>query len=326
LRESFIVAGVGFTEGVMNRRIQPLSRSARIALAVGAVSLVFAVILLAPGWIVDLDMGGRTVDDAKRLEAAGQARQTLTQVVAGIAVLLGAYAAFRRLRVSEAELQVSRDGQVTERFTRAVEHLGATNPDVRIGGIYALDRIARNSPEDADAVTTILSAFARSHAPWPAIASGTEPKNAHPSASLPPTLASRAGDVQAAVTVLGRLPRTASSEIARLSLTDLRRSRMWGLNFDHAHFGISSLVRARLGDCSLVGADLGECDLRDADLSGADLTGAVLWGADLTGANVTNALLGGVKFDANTTWPEGFDPKAHGCVLVTEPRSHYRRR
>ena len=139
-------------------------------------------------------------------------------------------------------------------------------------------------------------------------------------------LATRAGDAQAAVTVLGRLPRTSNSETARLSLTDLRRSRMWGLNFDHAHFGMSSLAGARLNDCSLMYADLGDCDLRGVDLTGADLTGAMLWGADLTGANLHHATLDDAKFDVRTTWPEGFDPKARGCVLVTEPRNHYRRR
>jgi pentapeptide repeat protein len=307
----------------------PSSRLARAALASGVVLIILAFILLAPGLIVDMDVGRRALDSAKRVEAAGQARQTLTQAIAGIAVLLGSYAAFRRLRVSEAELQVSRDGQVTERFTRAVEHLGAPNVDVRIGGIYALERIARNSPDDGDAVTEILSAFVRSHSPWPAPPPAADPKTAGVPASSPsppPTLATRASDAQAALTVLGRLPRTSNSEIARLSLVDLRRSRMWGLNFDHAHFGVSSLAGARLGDCSLVGADLGHCDLRGADLSDANLTGAMLWGADLTGANLTNATFVDVKFDANTKWPEGFDPKARGCVLVTEPRSHYRRR
>ncbi|PRX12646.1 pentapeptide repeat-containing protein [Actinoplanes italicus] len=282
----------------------------------------FAIIFLAPGLIVDLDMGDQPLDGVKRIEATGQARQTLTQAIAGAAVLLGAYAAFRRLRVNEAELRVSRDGQVTERFTRAVDHLGATNMDVRIGGIYALERIARNSPDDCDAVTAILSAFVRGHAPWPGSSSAGD--------VLPvlqqPTLAMRASDVQSAVTVLGRLHRASSSELPRLTFVDLRRARMWGLCFDHALFGVSSLAGARLGDCSLVGADLGDCDLREADLSGADLAGAMLWGADLAGANLNGAVLNGAKFDARTKWPEAFDPTARGCISVSDPKSHYRRR
>jgi hypothetical protein len=54
-------------------------------------------------------------------------------------VLLGAFFTWR-------QLQISREGQVTDRFTRAVDQLGHPEVDVRLGGIYALERIAKDSP------------------------------------------------------------------------------------------------------------------------------------------------------------------------------------
>ena len=43
--------------------------------------------------------------------------------------------------------ELAERGQVTDRFTKAIEQLGSDKLDVRIGGIYALERIARDSAE-----------------------------------------------------------------------------------------------------------------------------------------------------------------------------------
>jgi type II secretory pathway component PulM len=45
-------------------------------------------------------------------------------------------------------------GQVTDRYTKAIEQLGSSTIDVTLGGIHALERIARDSPE-----TTLLFVF-----------------------------------------------------------------------------------------------------------------------------------------------------------------------
>jgi hypothetical protein len=50
---------------------------------------------------------------------------------------------------------------VTARYTKAIEQLGSGKLDVRIGGIYALERIAHNSPQDQPAVLEVLAAFIR---------------------------------------------------------------------------------------------------------------------------------------------------------------------
>ena len=57
-------------------------------------------------------------------------------------------------------------------------------------------------------------------------------------------------------------------------------------------------------------ANLGGADLRNARLNGADLKGSNLRLADLSGAD-----LEGVKYNSNTLWPEGFDPRSRGAVI-----------
>jgi hypothetical protein len=63
---------------------------------------------------------------------------------------------------------LSREGQVTDRYTKAIEQLGSDKLDVRIGGIYALERIARDSRDDHPQVVEVLTAYVREHARWPA--------------------------------------------------------------------------------------------------------------------------------------------------------------
>jgi hypothetical protein len=58
---------------------------------------------------------------------------------------------------------------VTDRYTKAIEQHGSDKLDVRIGSIYALERIARDSARDHPTVMEVLTAFIRerSREPWP---------------------------------------------------------------------------------------------------------------------------------------------------------------
>jgi hypothetical protein len=91
---------------------------------------------------------------------------TLAQILGGTALLSGLYFTWRTL-------QVNREGQVTERFTQAIDQLGKIDNEgnqlleVRLGGIYALERMARESEENHWPIMEILTAYFRHHAPWP---------------------------------------------------------------------------------------------------------------------------------------------------------------
>jgi hypothetical protein len=284
------------------------------------VIMVLAMVVFLPSWLVDLDLGGSRVAPDERLTAINNARGTLLQAAAGVFLAVGAYATWRRVRINEEELQASRDGQVTERYARAVEHLGHASTDVRMGGLFALERISRNSPRDRDAIIAIVSAYVRGHSPWPP----SDPA-ADPDADVP-SLALRAYDVQAAITVLGRLRQEETDELIRIPRTDLRNARMWGLRFDRAIVSNCALRGARLSSSVLRGADLGQSDARGARFDGSDLCGANLRGADLrhsglSGADLresdlTGALLAGARADQATRWPVGFDPGKAGVTFV----------
>jgi hypothetical protein len=153
------------------------SRPRRLLLAVvgvGAAAFVFwLVIILAPRLLVpsvsteslsDVDDRAKRHElQDNRLKLQNDARTTLLQALAGGVLLLGAYFTYR-------QLQVTREGQITDRYSKAVDQLGEASEDkvdVRLGGIYALERIANDSPKDQAQVAEVLSAFVRGHAPWP---------------------------------------------------------------------------------------------------------------------------------------------------------------
>ncbi len=75
---------------------------------------------------------------------------------------------------------------------------------------------------------------------------------------------------------------------------------------------------ADLRGANLTGANLTGADLSGAYLSGADLREANLAGADLSEAFLSDAHLRLARYNADTKWPEGFDPEAAGAVLVED--------
>ena len=54
---------------------------------------------------------------------------------------------------------------VTERFSKAVEHLQSKEETVRIGGIYALERIAKDSKKDYWTIMDVLTSYVRENYP-----------------------------------------------------------------------------------------------------------------------------------------------------------------
>jgi hypothetical protein len=236
----------------------------------------------------------------------GRIRTGLVALTAGAVAVIGAYFTARTF-------QLSRRGQNTDRFARAIEHLGHKSVDVRVGGIYALEDLARDSRAHRDQVIEVLVAYVREHSPWP-------PRDADAEATPPPA----AVDVRAVIKVLARRDTTRDPERAlRLDLgstnlrevlaagLSLRGGRLWRARLDGA-----ILPSADLTGANLVGARFDDASLRDATLDGAALTAASLRDADLEGVQYdSKTKWDGAVYSDGTTWPtDEFDPVAVGAV------------
>jgi hypothetical protein len=233
--------------------------------------------------------------------ARAQVFGSLAQLVTGAAILAGLLFTWRNFRLAQS-------GQVTERFTKAIGQLGDEQLAVRLGGIYALEQLARDAPERYQwTVVEVLSAFVRTRAPWKGEQNapfGEEGDRPFTETRDPPA---PAADVQAVLTVLGRRVLTKEErEKTRLetrtpgvrmlgrphldlSGTDLRGAYLHGARFQRADLRGSNLQGANLMGARLHQADLRGASLEDADLAAADLTEATLFSARLKGANLTSA-------------------------------------
>jgi Pentapeptide repeats (8 copies) len=246
----------------------------------GVVGVLWVVLVAAPPWFVhDRSLEG--------LKAQNEVRTTLLQGLGGMVLLVGAYFTYR-------QLHSAREGQITERYTRAIDQLGHDQLDVRLGGIYALERIARDSPDDRATIGEVLTAFVRSHAPWPPRLPGQYVATAP--IDQVPELQARAADVQACLTVLGRggfaPPAEGQSDRLDLHTVDLRHANLTSAHLERADLRDTYLERA-----DLTGAHVEEANLAGAHLERADLGGAYLEEADLGGAYLERADLGGAHLE-----------------------------
>lgn len=237
--------------------------------------------------------------------------QLVAQIVGGAVVLFGLYSAWRQLLATEESQKIARDGQLTERFTRAIQQLGDSSVTIRLGGIYALERIAQDSERDHWTIIEVLVAF-------------VEEKSRCEVEQVPDEPESVPRDVQAALTVVGRRIRTYEKERQhlRLSEVDLREVRLpdahfEGIHFSFAHLDEAFLAGAHLEDAlfdqvkmqraTLVDAHLERAVFIDVDLTNAWLERAHIDGTDLSGASgLTQAQIDSVaSIDGDTKLPMG---------------------
>ncbi|MFE9751415.1 pentapeptide repeat-containing protein [Saccharothrix saharensis] len=228
----------------------------------------------------------------------------------------------RSLDIARAQNQVAEQGQLTDRFTKAVDQLDRTGDDhlqARLGGIYALERLARDSPRDHPTIVEVLSAFIRSTTPRTPAPDG----RSGPCPDRPPAV-----DVQAALTVLGRR----DPDHDNGTHIDLTQTCLRDTSLHHANLSGAQLVRVDLTGTNLHGANLTDTWLNDANLTRTNLTGANLTDASLTGANLTAArligtqlyaaILNGATFNgatfkgANLTYANLNDANLNDAVLV----------
>ena len=270
---------------------------------VAAVGLAPAVLVPADDWLAHQD-GGPARGPLPRM-ARDTARGRVLALGAGL-LATGA------LLLTVRRFALSRDGRVTDQYAKAREQLSCEKIDVRIGGIHALERIARDSPADHPAVMEILAAFIRERSrgqrPSPDPGGQARPRSLSP-------------DVRAAITALGRRHTERDIgplDLARADLTgaDLSGARLTRADLTEAVLAHAVLARADLPAAKLVRADLTGADLGGARLTGADLTHADLTGTDLTDVDLTGAELTGALWPAAGPVPDGWDRHTGSGQLI----------
>ena len=263
--------------------------AAVVTISIWAVYLLWRV----PQW--QANSWARHADASPRelFEIENESRGTLGQILSGVAVLTGLIFAWQQLGQTSDNLRVSEEGQITDRFSRAVDQLGSDQFTIRLGGIYALERIARDSPRDYGPVMEVLTAFARQESPVGASAAAT------PAAGAPEVPL----EVQAVFKVIGRrTPAQVAAEMEEsddcLDLTginavgvDLHEFNLQNTCWDRSDLRGAVVSDANLTDTTFESAILQQANLDGVDAQGASFTSANLFGANLSQSNLSQANL-----------------------------------
>jgi hypothetical protein len=158
-----VAGGLLVTAVVRGLRIPGRVRTVRAlswwVVAVAAV-LVAGVAWGATMWLL------READRANdRAAARVEAIKTGLSIGAGTGAVFALLLAVRRqwhqeLSAAITELDAA-EKRVTELYTKAVEQLGSDKAPVRLGGLYALERVAQNNPAQRQTIANVLCAYLR---------------------------------------------------------------------------------------------------------------------------------------------------------------------
>ena len=288
-----------------------MQKQRRFALALAP--LGGALLLALWWWLPHVLVGGAKLSPFERLTLENALRDSMARAGAAILLFWGASVVWRYLQnlgvvvensaqtlaAAERTTYFAAQAGETQRYASAMALLASEQLEVRLGGVYALERLARESERDHGPIMEVLAATLRDRAAW--IEGETV------AARLP-------ADLQAIATVIGRRHAAFDPSAGHIDLHATALARVYWPGAD--------LSGAFLYEANLQGAILQNANLRGAKLWKADLTGATLEGAHLEGADLTGVAgldapqLKGAKFDGATQFPQ------HLRGLVESAKSH----
>jgi hypothetical protein len=219
--------------------------------------------------------------ESERLKDRNEVRVSSIALLTLLGLVVGSVLTWRTVRLT-------REGQLTDRYAKAVEGLAGDERASQLGAIYALEGIARISHRDHWSIMELLVERLREQVgTWtPARNDVTARRSVSP-------------EVDAITRALGR--RHSRWDRRHLNLTgldlrnvdfsdaDLRRANLSGSNLSGAFFNAARLDGALFVGAFLRHAHLDGASMRKADLTDAALEHARLQKADFSGAKIRRA-------------------------------------
>jgi uncharacterized protein YjbI with pentapeptide repeats len=202
----------------------------------------------------------------------------------------------RSSKAAEKQAENASKSHVADTYTKAIEQLGAVdskgepNLELRLGGLYALEKIAKANEDYHPQITEVLCAYVRMHCP-------REYEEHETDGSHIQEYDPRIGfdliriDIQACLTVIGKR-KLAYDTTGHLNL---ERIAIDQASLYEADLSDAKINKSNLNGVNLVGANLIKADLSRSNLNGSNLSKANLSMADLTAVN----LIGSTLIEAN---------------------------
>jgi Pentapeptide repeats (9 copies) len=235
----------------------------------------FAVVIVAVGvtmWLLAIAGGAKPGTD--RANSRLDAVRTGLAAGAGAGAAVGLMLAFRRQHHQEIATDLSdRDAterRITELYTKAVEQLGNDKAPVRLGGLYALERLAQDNPAHRQTIVNVICAYLRMPFSPTASAGKPEPKATEDPAE-PATEAEPRADASGDIWQQERQVRLTAQRILAEHLRDDRAEDKRSTDPPSPRFWPD--IRLDLAGATLINFDLEDCVMVDVNFEGATFSG-----------------------------------------------------
>lgn len=230
-------------------------------------------------------------DRLRCLEHRNQCRKTIAQVIGGLFLIFGLYLTYSANSLSESRL-------LMETMADSIRLLADDGEVTKLGGIYILEKMACDYPDQKRTVCEVLNKYVRANAKNHCNRAGEDIPYAPPP-----------DDIQGIVQILTRSGSQDESDVrfrgasmpfirrtnGNFRGADLARTLLYGATFSHSCFDHAMFFGADLRKAKFDNASLVEANLRCANLTAADLRNAAISGAFLRGATLTLANMKGLK-------------------------------
>jgi len=225
------------------------------------------------------DIWDSTIAALKFVERHHEGGRSLGLVAAAV---VGFTIAFKRNAIADKQAKIAADNHLAETYTKAIDQIGEDGKEaIQLGGLYALEKIARNNEEYQGQIMDVLSGFVRLRKGSGVIIAET------------------------ALAIIGKTRfqfentpdrKNENEKGLDLSGLDLQGAQLQGAQLQGAILFGANLQGANLQDANLHTAKIQDADLQEASLQGADLSGAQLEGINFLKTNLQKANLKGVNF------------------------------
>ncbi|MFI7119678.1 pentapeptide repeat-containing protein [Amycolatopsis sp. NPDC049868] len=305
-----------FFWNIKKRHLEKLRGKSRfLLLSLTIPLLTFAI--LAAIWIgptlLDSQTIGRISDPKEQLNSTNQSRTLILQsfiALAGLATVL----------YTARNYFLSRSGQASDRLSAATERLSSESRVQRVGAVYALTRLMRDSAVDHRGIVDILSSYIKESVPRTLPQGDDEDSPSDLEEIIDeedyeymwyhvperPEL-----DIDAAIRALIGRPKRYESPWITIGQTRLVGARFLHSEIQNIHLEGADLRGADFVSVRSTNFALHECDLRGVNFSGAvlrtghfsdsdmryayfrwvDFSGSLMGGVDLRGATFSDAIL-----------------------------------
>ena len=263
-----------------------------VAAAAAVVITAFVVTM----WLLAIASHAKPGTD--RANARLDAVRTGLAAGAGAGAAVGLMLAFRRQHHQEIATDLSdsdaTERRITELYTKAVEQLGNDKAPVRLGGLYALERLAQDNPAHRQTIVNVICAYLRMPFSPTAPTSKPEPEATEEDLGEP------AAGTETRTVALGdtwqqeRQVRLTAQRILAEHLRGDRAKDQHSTEPPSARFWPS--ISLDLAGATLIDLNLEGCVVADADFGGATFNGAAgFLGVTFNGA----ASFGGTTFTSD---------------------------